>query len=54
MAVVTIPDDGRKLEDASEIREFLAPFGIWYEKWDVDGRLGENATNEEILAAYAP
>ncbi len=54
MAVVTIPDEQRKLEDPSEIREFLAPFGIWYEKWDVDGRVGENPTNEEILAAYAP
>jgi 1,2-dihydroxy-3-keto-5-methylthiopentene dioxygenase len=54
MAVVTIPDEQRKLEDAGEIREFLAPFGIWYEKWDVDGRVGENPTNEEILAAYAP
>jgi 1,2-dihydroxy-3-keto-5-methylthiopentene dioxygenase len=54
MAVVTIPDEQRKLEDPSAIREFLAPFGIWYEKWDVDGRVGENPTNEEILAAYAP
>ena len=22
-----------------EIRDFLKPFGIWYEKWDVEGRL---------------
>lgn len=54
MAFVAIPDEQRKLEDLDEILEFLAPFGIWYENWDVDGRVGDSATSEEILAAYAP
>lgn len=54
MAVVTIPDEGRKLEEPAEIREFLAPFGIWYERWDVEGRLDADATSEQILATYAP
>ena len=54
MAVVTIPEQDRKLEDAGEINEFLSPFGIWYEQWDVDGRLPENPTNEDILETYAP
>lgn len=54
MAVVHIPDQNRDLTDATEIREFLAPFGIWYENWDVAGRIGASATNEEILAAYEP
>src|SRR5438046_5302469 len=54
MARVEIPDQQRSLSDAGEIREFLKPFGIWYEKWDVEGRIGPEATNEEILAAYAP
>ncbi len=54
MAVVTIPQQDRKLEDASEINEFLAPFGIWYEQWEVDGRLPDDPTNEDILETYAP
>lgn len=54
MAVVTIPEQDRKLEDAGEINEFLAPFGIWYEQWDVDGRLPEDPSNEDILETYAP
>lgn len=54
MARIRIQDENREITDTDEISAFLAPFGIWYEKWDVDGRIGPNATNEEILAAYAP
>ena len=54
MARITIHDENRRIEDPQEIRDFLEPFGIWYEKWDVEGRIGEDATNEEILEAYAP
>ena len=54
MASITIHDENRRLDDPNEIREFLAPFGIWYERWDVEGRIGPDATNEEILEAYAP
>ena len=53
MAVVRIPDENRQLSDVAAIREFLAPFGIWYEKWDVEGRIGDDVTDNEILAAYA-
>ncbi len=54
MARISIPDENREITDVTEIREFLKPFGIWYEKWDVEGRIGTEATNEEILEAYAP
>lgn len=54
MARITVHESGRRLEDANEIREFLEPFGIWYEHWPVEGRIGATATNDEILAAYAP
>lgn len=54
MATITIQDEKRQLHGVDEIREFLEPFGIWYEKWDVAGRIDGHATNEEILAAYAP
>ncbi len=54
MARIRIQDENREITDVAEIREFLAPFGIWYEQWDVAGRIGSEATNEEILSAYAP
>lgn len=54
MAVVSIPDEKREITDPQEIARFLEPYGIWYEKWDVAGRLKDGATHEEILAEYAP
>src|SRR3954452_1976497 len=54
MARIRIQDENREISDAQEICEFLKPFGIWYESWDVEGRIGAEATNDEILAAYAP
>ena len=53
MAVIRVEAENREIVDVDEIREFLEPFGIWYEKWDVEGRVGEDATNEEILEAYS-
>ncbi|MCH2597611.1 MAG: acireductone dioxygenase, partial [Pirellulales bacterium] len=54
MASVRLPVEGQTITDVDEIRTFLEPHGIWYEKWDVEGRVGENATDAEILAAYEP
>jgi 1,2-dihydroxy-3-keto-5-methylthiopentene dioxygenase len=54
MALITIPEQGRRIEDAQEVAAFLKPFGIWFEKWEVAGRIGPDATNEEILDAYQP
>lgn len=53
MARITIPEENREITDPKEISEFLAPFGIWYEKWDVESRVGPEASNEEILEAYS-
>lgn len=54
MAQVIIPDENRTISDVAKIREFLEPFGIWYEHWPVENRLAKDATNEEILAEFAP
>ena len=54
MASVYVPDLKQKIDEPQEIADFLAPFGIIYEKWDVGGRIGPEASNEEILEAYAP
>lgn len=54
MARVNIPEQNRDINEPAEIREFLKDYGIVFEQWDVDGRIGPDATNEEILAAYSP
>ena len=54
MARIRIQDENREITGTQEICDFLEPYGIWYEQWDVAGRIGPEATNEEILAAYAP
>src|SRR5258708_188536 len=52
MARIRIQDENREISDTAEISAFLAPFGIWYEKWPVESRIGPDASSEEILAAY--
>ena len=54
MARIRVQDENREITDHQEISDFLKPFGISYEKWDVEGRVGTETTNEEILEAYAP
>jgi len=52
MAVVSVPETGERFETAEEISTFLAPFGLWYERWDVENGPGPDASSEEILKAY--
>jgi 1,2-dihydroxy-3-keto-5-methylthiopentene dioxygenase len=54
MARVQIPEENREIREPVEIKAFLKQHGINFEQWDVEGRIGSDATNEEILAAYAP
>lgn len=54
MASIRIPATGERLNDADAMSAFLAPHGIHYERWDVEGRVGPEATSEEILTAYEP
>jgi 1,2-dihydroxy-3-keto-5-methylthiopentene dioxygenase len=54
MASINIPDQNRTLTQADEILAFLKPFGIWFEHWEVEGRLKPSATDADILAEYAP
>ena len=54
MATLRLPDLNQTVTDADKIRRFLAPFGIHYDRWPVAGRVGADATSEEILRAYDP
>ena len=54
MASVFIPSQQRTIDNPLEISEFLKPFGIWFEQWQVAGRLSPTATDQDILTEYAP
>ncbi len=52
MAIVTIPELQRKIEDADEIRGVLAPFGVDYERAEPGLPVAADAPASELLAAY--
>jgi len=52
MALVTLTDTNRVLEDAGEVSEFLGRHGIWYRRFCGLDRLSDAATTDEILAAF--
>jgi 1,2-dihydroxy-3-keto-5-methylthiopentene dioxygenase len=55
MAIVSILDKNQTFRDSTEIVSYLSSVGIDYERWDADTmRVSPDATEEEILAAYAP
>ena len=41
MATVNLRDTNQTLTDAGEIRAFLAPFGIWYRRFEGSDQLGK-------------
>ncbi len=53
MAIVTIPDQHVTLKDEAEIRNHLASIGIGYDRWQLGHHVIDNASHEEILAAYS-
>ena len=54
MARLFIEKENRTLTDVAEIRAYLQPHGIWYERWETTGRLSDTPTDAEILAEFAP
>jgi 1,2-dihydroxy-3-keto-5-methylthiopentene dioxygenase len=54
MAVVLIPDEGRRLESFDEVTAFLARHRIRHERWPLAERVSPGAGADEVLAAYAP
>lgn len=53
MAVVSIPEKGVTLTDPDEIRSYLGTIGIDYECWANVRSISDNASDDEILTAYA-
>jgi 1,2-dihydroxy-3-keto-5-methylthiopentene dioxygenase len=52
--VVTIPEEKRKLTEKDAITKYLGSINIDYEVWQPTHPIGPDASNEEILNAYAP
>lgn len=53
MARLIIEKENRTLTDVAEIRAYLQPHGIWYERWETKGRLSDSPTDAEILSEFA-
>ncbi len=52
--MIHVSENDRTISDPGEIAEYLKPFGIHFENWEVANRIGPAATNVEILAAFQP
>lgn len=53
MAVLKIPDANITIENFKEIQSFLESRGIWHDHWQATQVLAADASQDEILAAYA-
>ena len=53
MAIVRIPDEDKTLRDEASIRSHLESIGIGYERWEPAREVAHDASQEEVLAAYA-
>lgn len=54
MAVLQLVDSHTEITDAEQIRQYLAPHGIWYEHWPVEERLPSECSDDDILREFAP
>src|SRR5215468_4736587 len=53
MAIVTIPEENRVLQNPIAIAAHLAGIGIAYERWEPGREVAADATTEEVLTAYS-
>ncbi len=53
MAIVNIPDKNLTLRGTTEITDYLSKIGIDYERWQATRAVSSEASETEILAAYA-
>jgi cupin superfamily acireductone dioxygenase involved in methionine salvage len=53
MAVVSVPDERRTINDAPSMSAFLGQYGITYEQWKSARSVPVGASAEAVLQAYA-
>lgn len=54
MAILRIPDENLTITEAESIAAYLSGVGVTYERWDAAPAPPRDASDEEVLAAYAP
>lgn len=52
MAVLHIPQQDKKVNDPEAIKKFLNEKGVFFDQWEANCKLNEEATQEEVLGAY--
>jgi 1,2-dihydroxy-3-keto-5-methylthiopentene dioxygenase len=53
MALVKIPERQQTIDDRNEVANFLAAYGITFERWDSARSAPSGATSETVLQIYA-
>ncbi|MBK9173372.1 MAG: cupin domain-containing protein [Chloracidobacterium sp.] len=53
MAILDVPEQGVRLTDSNEVKEYLRSIAIDYQRWDNIAELGPDASDEEILDFYS-
>jgi 1,2-dihydroxy-3-keto-5-methylthiopentene dioxygenase len=53
MAILSIPENNIELRNPEEIRTFFNERGIFFDQWTCDVVFDDNASQEDILAAYS-
>jgi 1,2-dihydroxy-3-keto-5-methylthiopentene dioxygenase len=53
MAILTIPEESRTINEPAAIAGYLAGIGVDYEIWEPTAEVAADAPAEEILAAYS-
>ncbi|MBN9292529.1 MAG: cupin [Flavobacteriia bacterium] len=52
MAILSIPDLNKQIDQPEEIRKFLNDRGVFFDQWTCDVEFTDHSTQEEIIAAY--
>jgi len=53
MAILTIPEESRTINEPAAIAGYLAGIGVGYEIWEATTAVAADASPEKILAAYS-
>ena len=53
MARLRVPENNINLNEQRAIADFVKEFGLWYERWENEAPPLPEATDNEVLAAYA-
>jgi len=53
MAILTIPDNHIIINNPLEIKQYLSDRGIWFDQWTAGEKFNPDATQDEIISAYA-